>query len=139
MSLRRGWTLMEMVVTIGVMGVLLALASEITILTIKTANNLKKNIELQEKAIFLIEKVVGEILRAEEIKLEERGLIILSDDQEIIVNREFTQGNFSGEWNFEWVKKNILRLRLKLKDEREREEIVETEVFIPLHKRGEEL
>jgi prepilin-type N-terminal cleavage/methylation domain-containing protein len=139
MSLRRGWTLMEMVVTIGVMGVLLALASEITILTIKTANNLKKNIELQEKAIFLIEKVVGEILRAEEIKLEEGGLIILSDNQEIIVNREFTQGNFSGEWNFEWVKKNILRLRLKLKDERGREEIVETEVFIPLHKRGEEL
>jgi len=130
---------MEMVVTIGVMGVLLALASEITILTIKTTNNLKKNIELQEKAIFLIEKVVGEILRAEEIKLEERGLIILSDNQEIIVNREFTQGNFSGEWNFEWVKKNILRLRLKLKDERGREEIVETEVFIPLHKRGEEL
>jgi prepilin-type N-terminal cleavage/methylation domain-containing protein len=139
MSLRRGWTLMEMVVTIGVMGVLLALASEITILTIKATNNLKKNIELQEKAIFLIEKVVGGILRAEEIKLEERGLIILSDDQEIIVNREFTQGNFSGEWNFEWVKKNILRLRLKLKDERGREEIVETEVFIPLHKRGEEL
>lgn len=130
---------MEMVVTIGVMGVLLALASEITILTIKATNNLKKNIELQEKAIFLIEKVVGGILRAEEIKLEERGLIILSDDQEIIVNREFTQGNFSGEWNFEWVKKNILRLRLKLKDERGREEIVETEVFIPLHKRGEEL
>jgi len=130
---------MEMVVTIGVMGVLLALASEITILTIKATNNLKKNIELQEKAIFLIEKVVGEILRAEEIKLEERGLIILSDNQEIIVNREFTQGNFSGEWNFEWVKKNILRLRLKLKDERGREEIVETEVFIPLHKRGEEL
>jgi prepilin-type N-terminal cleavage/methylation domain-containing protein len=139
MSLRRGWTLMEMVVTIGVMGVLLALASEITILTIKTTNNLKKNIELQEKAIFLIEKVVGGILRAEEIKLEEGGLIILSDNQEIIVNREFTQGNFSGEWNFEWVKKNILRLRLKLKDERGREEIVETEVFIPLHKRGEEL
>jgi len=130
---------MEMVVTIGVMGVLLALASEITILTIKATNNLKKNIELQEKAIFLIEKVIGEILRAEEIKLEERGLIILSDNQEIIVNREFTQGNFSGEWNFEWVKKNILRLRLKLKDERGREEIVETEVFIPLHKRGEEL
>jgi prepilin-type N-terminal cleavage/methylation domain-containing protein len=139
MSLRRGWTLMEMVVTIGVMGVLLALASEITILTIKAINNLKKNIELQEKAIFLIEKVIGEILRAEEIKLEEEGLIILSDNQEIIVNREFTQGNFSGEWNFEWVKKNILRLRLKLKDERGREEIVETEVFIPLHKRGEEL
>jgi prepilin-type N-terminal cleavage/methylation domain-containing protein len=139
MSLRRGWTLMEMVVTIGVMGVLLALASEITILTIKTTNNLKKNIELQEKAIFLIEKVVGGILRAEEIKLEEGGLIILSDNQEIIVNREFTQGNFSGEWNFEWVKENILRLRLKLKDERGREEIVETEVFIPLHKRGEEL
>ena len=130
---------MEMVVTIGVMGVLLALASEITILTIKATNNLKKNIELQEKAIFLIEKVVGGILRAEEIKLEEGGLIILSDNQEIIVNREFTQGNFSGEWNFEWVKKNILRLRLKLKDERGREEIVETEVFIPLHKRGEEL
>jgi prepilin-type N-terminal cleavage/methylation domain-containing protein len=139
MSLRRGWTLMEMVVTIGVMGVLLALASEITILTIKTTNNLKKNIELQEKAIFLIEKVIGGILRAEEIKLEDGDLIILSDDQEIIVNREFTQGNFSGEWNFEWVKKNILRLRLKLKDERGREEIVETEVFIPLHKRGEEL
>jgi prepilin-type N-terminal cleavage/methylation domain-containing protein len=139
MSLRRGWTLMEMVVTIGVMGVLLALASEITILTIKTTNNLKKNIELQEKAIFLIEKVVGGILRAEEIKLEDGDLIILSDNQEIIVNREFTQGNFSGEWNFEWVKKNILRLRLKLKDERGREEIVETEVFIPLHKRGEEL
>jgi prepilin-type N-terminal cleavage/methylation domain-containing protein len=139
MSLRRGWTLMEMVVTIGVMVVLLALASEITILTIKATNNLKKNIELQEKAIFLIEKVIGGILRAEEIKLEERGLIILSDNQEIIVNREFTQGNFSGEWNFEWVKKNILRLRLKLKDERGREEIVETEVFIPLHKRGEEL
>jgi len=130
---------MEMVVTIGVMGVLLALASEITILTIKATNNLKKNIELQGKAIFLIEKVVGGILRAEEIKLEEGGLIILSDNQEIIVNREFTQGNFSGEWNFEWVKKNILRLRLKLKDERGREEIVETEVFIPLHKRGEEL
>lgn len=130
---------MEMVVTIGVMGVLLALASEITILTIKTTNNLKKNIELQEKAIFLIEKVIGGILRAEEIKLEDGGLIILSDNQEIIVNREFTQGNFSGEWNFEWVKKNILRLRLKLKDERGREEIVETEVFIPLHKRGEEL
>jgi len=130
---------MEMVVTIGVMGVLLALASEITILTIKATNNLKKNIELQEKAIFLIEKVVGGILRAEEIKLEEGGLIILSDNQEIIVNREFTQGNFSGEWNFEWVKENILRLRLKLKDERGREEIVETEVFIPLHKRGEEL
>lgn len=130
---------MEMVVTIGVMGVLLALASEITILTIKATNNLKKNIELQEKAIFLIEKVIGGILRAEEIKLEEGGLIILSDNQEIIVNREFTQGNFSGEWNFEWVKKNILRLRLKLKDERGREEIVETEVFIPLHKRGEEL
>lgn len=130
---------MEMVVTIGVMGVLLALASEITILTIKTTNNLKKNIELQEKAIFLIEKVIGGILRAEEIKLEDGDLIILSDDQEIIVNREFTQGNFSGEWNFEWVKKNILRLRLKLKDERGREEIVETEVFIPLHKRGEEL
>lgn len=130
---------MEMVVTIGVMVVLLALASEITILTIKATNNLKKNIELQEKAIFLIEKVIGGILRAEEIKLEERGLIILSDNQEIIVNREFTQGNFSGEWNFEWVKKNILRLRLKLKDERGREEIVETEVFIPLHKRGEEL
>jgi prepilin-type N-terminal cleavage/methylation domain-containing protein len=139
MSLRRGWTLMEMVVTIGVMGVLLALASEITILTIKATNNLKKNIELQEKAIFLIEKVIGGILRAEEIKLEDGGLIILSDNQEIIVNREFTQGNFSGEWNFEWVKKNILRLRLKLKDERGREEIVETEVFIPLHKRGEEL
>jgi prepilin-type N-terminal cleavage/methylation domain-containing protein len=139
MSLRRGWTLMEMVVTIGVMGVLLALASEITILTIKATNNLKKNIELQEKAIFLIEKVVGGILRAEEIKLEEGGLIILSDNQEIIVNREFIQGNFSGEWNFEWVKKNILRLRLKLKDERGIEEIVETEVFIPLHKRGEEL
>jgi prepilin-type N-terminal cleavage/methylation domain-containing protein len=139
MSLRRGWTLMEMVVTIGVMGVLLALASEITILTIKATNDLKKNIELQEKAIFLIEKVVGEILRAEEIKLGEKGLIILSDDQEIIVNREFTQGNVSGEWNFEWVKKNILSLRLKLKDERGREEIVETEVFIPLHKRGEEL
>jgi prepilin-type N-terminal cleavage/methylation domain-containing protein len=139
MSLRRGWTLMEMVVTIGVMGVLLALASEITILTIKTTNNLKKNIELQEKAIFLIEKVIGGILRAEEIKLEDGDLIILSDNQEIIVNREFTQGNFSGEWNFEWVKKNILRLRLKLKDERGREEIVETEVFIPLHKRGEEL
>jgi len=130
---------MEMVVTIGVMGVLLALASEITILTIKATNNLKKNIELQEKAIFLIEKVVGGILRAEEIKLEDGDLIILSDNQEIIVNREFTQGNFSGEWNFEWVKKNILRLRLKLKDERGREEIVETEVFIPLHKRGEEL
>lgn len=130
---------MEMVVTIGVMGVLLALASEITILTIKTTNNLKKNIELQEKAIFLIEKVIGGILRAEEIKLEDGDLIILSDNQEIIVNREFTQGNFSGEWNFEWVKKNILRLRLKLKDERGREEIVETEVFIPLHKRGEEL
>jgi prepilin-type N-terminal cleavage/methylation domain-containing protein len=139
MSLRRGWTLMEMVVTIGVMGVLLALASEITILTIKATNNLKKNIELQEKAIFLIEKVVGGILRAEEIKLEDGGLIILSDNQEIIFNREFTQGNFSGEWNFEWVKKNILRLRLKLKDERGIEEIVETEVFIPLHKRGEEL
>jgi prepilin-type N-terminal cleavage/methylation domain-containing protein len=139
MSLRRGWTLMEMVVTIGVMGVLLALASEITILTIKTTNNLKKNIELQEKAIFLIEKVIGGILRAEEIKLEDGDLIILSDNQEIIVNREFTQGNFSGEWNFEWVKKNILRLRLKLKDERGRVEIVETEVFIPLHKRGEEL
>jgi prepilin-type N-terminal cleavage/methylation domain-containing protein len=139
MSLRRGWTLMEMVVTIGVMGVLLALASEITILTIKATNNLKKNIELQEKAIFLIEKVIGGILRAEEIKLEDGDLIILSDNQEIIVNREFTQGNFSGEWNFEWVKKNILRLRLKLKDERGREEIVETEVFIPLHKRGEEL
>ncbi len=89
---------MEMVVTIGVMGVLLALASEITILTIKATNNLKKNIELQEKAIFLIEKVIGGILRAEEIKLEEGGLIILSDNQEIIVNREFTQGNFSGEW-----------------------------------------
>jgi len=130
---------MEMVVTIGVMGVLLALASEITILTIKATNNLKKNIELQEKAIFLIEKVIGGILRAEEIKLEDGDLIILSDNQEIIVNREFTQGNFSGEWNFEWVKKNILRLRLKLKDERGREEIVETEVFIPLHKRGEEL
>jgi len=130
---------MEMVVTIGVMGVLLALASEITILTIKATNNLKKNIELQEKAIFLIEKVIGGILRAEEIKLEEGGLIILSDNQEIIVNKEFIQGNFSGEWNFEWVKKNILRLRLKLKDERGREEIVETEVFIPLHKRGEEL
>jgi prepilin-type N-terminal cleavage/methylation domain-containing protein len=139
MSLRRGWTLMEMVVTIGVMVVLLALASEITILTIKATNNLKKNIELQEKAIFLIEKVIGGILRAEEIKLEDGDLIILSDNQEIIVNREFTQGNFSGEWNFEWVKKNILRLRLKLKDERGREEIVETEVFIPLHKRGEEL
>jgi prepilin-type N-terminal cleavage/methylation domain-containing protein len=139
MSLRRGWTLMEMVVTIGVMGVLLALVSEITILTIKATNNLKKNIELQEKAIFLIEKVIGGILRAEEIKLEDGDLIILSDNQEIIVNREFTQGNFSGEWNFEWVKKNILRLRLKLKDERGREEIVETEVFIPLHKRGEEL
>jgi prepilin-type N-terminal cleavage/methylation domain-containing protein len=139
MSLRRGWTLMEMVVTIGVMGVLLALASEITILTIKATNNLKKNIELQEKAIFLIEKVIGGILRAEEIKLEDGDLIILSDNQEIIVNREFTQGNFSGEWNFEWVKKNILRLRLKLKDERGRVEIVETEVFIPLHKRGEEL
>lgn len=130
---------MEMVVTIGVMVVLLALASEITILTIKATNNLKKNIELQEKAIFLIEKVIGGILRAEEIKLEDGDLIILSDNQEIIVNREFTQGNFSGEWNFEWVKKNILRLRLKLKDERGREEIVETEVFIPLHKRGEEL
>jgi len=130
---------MEMVVTIGVMGVLLALASEITILTIKATNNLKKNIELQEKAIFLIEKVIGGILRAEEIKLEDGDLIILGDNQEIIVNREFTQGNFSGEWNFEWVKKNILRLRLKLKDERGREEIVETEVFIPLHKRGEEL
>jgi len=137
MSLKKGWTLMEMIVTIGVMGFLLALAVEITILTIKATHNLQKNIELHERAVSLMERVLGEVLRAEGVKVDERGLAILTEGQEIIVSKEFRQGNISGEWTFEWVKGNLLSLKLKVMDERGKDEIVETEVFVPLCKRGE--
>jgi len=138
MSLKRGWTLTEMIVTIGVTGVLLALAGEIAFLTMKATYNLQKNIELHERAISLMERVVGEVLRAEGVKVKEMGLVILSDGQEIIVSREFQQRNISGEWTFEWVKENLLSLKLKVTDKRGSEEIIETEVFVPLCKRGEE-
>jgi len=137
MSLRRGWTLMEMIVTIGVTGVLLALAVEITILTMRATYNLQKNIEIHERAVSLMERVLGEVLRAEEVKVDERGLVILGDGREIIVNKEFRQGKVSGEWAFEWVKGNLLSLKLKVTDEKGKEEIIETEVFVPLCKRGE--
>ena len=137
MSLKKGWTLMEMIVTIGVMGFLLALAVEINILTIKATHNLQKNIELHERAVSLMERVLGEVLRAEEVKVDEMGLAILTEGQEIIVSKEFRQGNISGEWTFEWVKENLLRLKLKVTDERGKDEIVWTEVFVPLCKRGE--
>ena len=137
MSLRRGWTLMEMIVTIGVTGVLLAFAVEITILTMRATYNMQKNIELHERAVSLMERVLGEVLRAEGVKVDEMGLAILTEGQEIIVSKEFRQGNISGEWTFEWVKENLLRLKLKVTDERGKDEIVWTEVFVPLCKRGE--
>jgi len=76
-------------------------------------------------------------LRAEEVKVDERGLAILTEGQEIIVSKEFRQGKVSGEWAFEWVKGNLLSLKLKVTDEKGKEEIIETEVFVPLCKRGE--
>jgi len=128
---------MEMIVTIGVTGVLLALAVEITILTMRATYNMQRNIELHERAVSLMERVVGEVLRAEEVKVDEMGLAILTEGQEIIVSKEFRQGKVSGEWAFEWVKGNLLSLKLKVTDEKGKEEIIETEVFVPLCKRGE--
>ena len=128
---------MEMIVTIGVTGVLLAFAVEITILTMRATYNMQRNIELHERAVSLMERVVGEVLRAEEVKVDEMGLAILTEGQEIIVSKEFRQGKVSGEWAFEWVKGNLLSLKLKVTDEKGKEEIIETEVFVPLCKRGE--
>lgn len=136
MSLKKGWTLTEMVVAIGVMGVLLALAGELTLFLLKANGEIQRRQEINQRALSLMEQVIGEVLRAKRVQVGEDGLKVNLGEREIFVPKRFKEGKFWGEWTFEWEKGNLLRVRLELRDERGKGKVLETALFVPLRKRG---
>ncbi|MEM0503208.1 MAG: type II secretion system protein [Archaeoglobaceae archaeon] len=135
--MKKGWTLTEMVVTIGVMGAILALAGEMAVWTIRAGKNLQNRREEMISASLLTEQVIGTILRAKKVKVEGEGLLVVTEEGTRLFRKEFEDGMLKGRLEFDWGKGNLLSVNLKLEGEEGRVKEMGMKIFVPLWKRGD--
>ncbi len=144
----KGWTLTEMLVTLGVMGVLLALAGELTVWGLKTGSALTEQQKQRRYAMKAMEELVTWLAQAEKVTVTYDGLVffshdrwvqVISEDGKILVKGEGKEHPFLPEGFFaslkaNWEKPSLLRLALKVKG-KGKPQIWQTKVFLPLWRR----
>jgi prepilin-type N-terminal cleavage/methylation domain-containing protein len=136
--MRNGWTLTEMIVTLGVTSVLLALAFEMALLVMHSSQELQESKEKADQAMMVMEQVISDLIRAERVTVTDEGLTVKTKAGVRRWRRTLSVAKMSGEWDFAWEKDNLISVTLKWK-EKGKERSVSMKVFVPLWKRRGEM
>jgi prepilin-type N-terminal cleavage/methylation domain-containing protein len=134
----KGFTLTEMVVAIGVMGILLALAGTLTVEVLKAGRQRQRERARQQIFQVALEEIIGKTLRAQRVTVTEEGLVLESREGRWVIPKTFERQGFVGQWQFAFERPTLLSVTLTLQDASGRTETVQTAVFVPLWRKGGE-